>query len=223
MVKRLSGGVGGWRARLGLLTPDDGINDDEYWHYLPEGVSLIFTRYRTPTRFDPISPRMVESYANLQPILDAAETLRITRPKAIVFLCNSCSFVRGVGSDRKIAQALQRQVGIPATTISTAQVQALKTLGIYRVAVAAPYPAAVTQLLVKFLEGNGFEVTSSQSAEMETEWEIGNAPPSVWYDLACEVDRKPSAYCWLAVASARRRFLNRWNTTWENRWSARRR
>ena len=129
-VQRLGGGVGGWRARLGLLSPDDGINVDEFWHYLPDGVSLLFTRYRTATRFDPISPHMVDRYAELEPIVDAAETLRITRPDAIVFLCNSCSFVRGVGGDLKIAAAIQRAVNIPATTISTAQVQALQTLGV---------------------------------------------------------------------------------------------
>ena len=199
-VRRLSGGVPGWRARLGLLSPDDGINDDEFWHYLPDGVSLIFTRYRTATRFDPISPNMVDRYADLEPILDAAETLRITRPGAIVFLCNSCSFVRGVGGDVKISESIQRAVDIPATTISTAQVQALRTLGVQRVAVAGPYPSDVTQLLVDFLEGHGFEVTGSQSAGMETEWQIGNSTPSVWYNLAREVN-SPRAECVLLACS----------------------
>jgi hypothetical protein len=78
--------VGGWRARIGLVTPDDAVNDDEYWEYLPEGVTLFFTRYRTATRFDPISPEMVDQYAELAPILDAAETLRITRPNYVVFV-----------------------------------------------------------------------------------------------------------------------------------------
>ena len=200
MVEPLSGGVGGWRARLGLLTPDDAVNDDEYWQYLPAGVSLIFTRYRTAARFEPISPGMVDSYADLEPILDAAETLRITRPQAIVFLCNSCSFVRGVGGDLKIAEAIQAAVNIPATTISSAQVQALLTLGVQRLAVAAPYPAEVTRLLEKFLEGHGFEVTGSQSAEMETEWQIGNTSPSVWYDLARAAD-SPEADCVLLACS----------------------
>lgn len=203
MLDSLSGGVGGWRARLGLITPDDGINDDEYWQYLPEGVSLIFTRYRTATRFESISPDMVDSYAELEPILDAAETLRITRPQALVFLCNSCSFVRGVGGDLKIAEAIQRAVDIPATTISTAQIQALKTLGVHRVAVAAPYPSEVTQLLVKFLEGHGFAVTNSRCAEMETEWQIGNAPPSVWYNLAREVDSSEAECILLACSGIR--------------------
>ena len=200
MAETLSGGVGGWRARLGFVTPDDGVNDDEYWQYLPDGVSLIFARYLTPKRFEPISPSMVDSYAELDGILHAAEILRITRPKAIVFLCNSCSFVRGVGSDLKIAEAIRNAVDIPATTITTAQVEALRTLGVRRVAVAAPYPPAVTELLVAFLEGHGFEVTGSQSAGMETEWQIGNSPPSVWYNLAREVD-SPQAECVLLACS----------------------
>jgi maleate isomerase len=196
----LSGGVGGWRTRIGLITPDDGINDDEYWQYLPPGVALIFTRYRTKKRFEPISPSMVDSYADLEPILDAAETLRITRPKAIVFLCNSCSFVRGVGSDLKIAEAIHQAVGIPAITISTAQIQALRALGVKRVAVGAPYPPPVTELLVKFLEGNGFSVTGTKSLGLKTEWQIGNSPPSVWYDVALEVN-SPEAECVLLACS----------------------
>ncbi len=200
MLPTFGGGVGGWRARIGLVTPDDAVNDDEYWKYLPEGVSLLFTRYRTATRFDPISPQMVDQYAELAPILDAAETLRITRPKAVVFLCNSCSFVRGPSGSQAIAEGIQQAAQAPATTISAAQVHALKTLGVKRVAVAAPYPPEVTQLLIKFLNEHGFEVTGSRSAGSETEWQIGNSSPSVWYDLAREVD-SPEAECVLIACS----------------------
>ena len=192
--------VGGWRARIGLVTPDDAVNDDEYWEYLPEGVTLFFTRYRTATRFDPISPEMVDQYAELAPILDAAETLRITRPNAVVFLCNSCSFVRGPKGSQAIAEGIERVAQAPATTISTAQVHALKTLGVKRVAVAAPYPPEVTQLLVKYLTEHGFEVTGSRSAGLETEWQIGNSSPAVWYNLAREVD-SPQAECVLLACS----------------------
>ncbi len=41
MIEPLSGGIGGWRARLSLETPDDAVNTDECWLYLPAGVSLI--------------------------------------------------------------------------------------------------------------------------------------------------------------------------------------
>jgi maleate isomerase len=203
LLQNLAGGVGGWRARIGLVSPDDGINDDEYWRYLPEGVSLLFTRYRTATRFDPISPAMLDTYAELAPIVDAAETLRITRPKVIVYLCNSCSFVRGVGYDLKIAEAIRQATSIPAITISTAQVQALKALGVQRVAVAAPYPADVTLLLARFLEGHGFVVTGNRSAGMTSEWQIGNAPQSFWYALAAEADSHEAECVLLACSGIR--------------------
>ena len=67
-------------------------------------------------------------------------------------------------------------------------------------AVAGPYAPEVTQLLVQFLEGHGFEVTGSQSAGMKTEWQIGNSTPSVWYDLARQVD-SPHAECVLLACS----------------------
>ena len=41
MVVPLSGRVGDRRARLGLVTPDDAVNNDECWQHLPAGVSLI--------------------------------------------------------------------------------------------------------------------------------------------------------------------------------------
>ncbi len=43
-------------------------------------------------------------------------------------------------------------------------------------------------------------MTGSQSAGLETEWQIGNSPPSVWYNLACEVD-SPEAECVLLACS----------------------
>ena len=43
-------------------------------------------------------------------------------------------------------------------------------------------------------------MTGSQSAEMETEWQIGNTPPSVWYDLARAAD-SPEADCVLLACS----------------------
>src|SRR5829696_4932485 len=95
------------RARIGVISPDDGINDDEFWAYLPERVNLLFIRYRTGKRFEPISSDMVDSYADLEVLRDAAETLKITLPSAVLFGCNSCSFVRGAGYDRRIIQVLR--------------------------------------------------------------------------------------------------------------------
>jgi maleate isomerase len=103
-------------------------------------------------------------------------------------------FVRGVGSDREIIEAIERGANAPATTITTAQVEALNLMGVKRVAIAGPYPQDVTLRLADFLTSSGFEITSVASAGMDTEWEIGNAKPQVWADLARQVN-SPEAEC----------------------------
>jgi maleate isomerase len=190
-------------ARLGVISPDDGINDDDFWAYLPAKVNLLFTRYRTPMRFDPISIPMVTTYGDIDTLHDEAVNLRITRPSAVFLACNSASFVRGVGNDLKIIEAIERGANAPATTISTAQVAALRLMGVKRVAIAGPYPQEVTLRLGDFLTGSGFEVTTVQSAGMDTEWKIGNAKPQVWADLARQVD-SPEAECIIIAGSGTR-------------------
>ena len=182
-------------ARIGVVTPDDAINDDELWEYLPERTNLLVTRYRTLKRFEPISSAMVDSYADTQIVQEAAETLRITRPSSVLFSCNSCSFVRGPGADLQIIEHIQRGAGAPATTITTAQVEALRHLEAQRVAVGGPYPQELTDHLGNFLTASGFEVTSVVGLGMESEWEIGNATPSG------SPRASPPAYCWPSTGS----------------------
>ena len=185
----MSFSVRGWRGRIGLVMPDDGVNDDEYWLYLPEGVSVMIGRYTTDTRDDDISPDMVDAYAGLEILERAAEVLKITRPSAVVFGCTSCSFVRGVGWDLKQAETIGRVCNAPGTTVSTAMVAALRTMGIKTVAMAAPYPDSVTERFATFLRDSGIGVCHWKALHMTTEWQIGNSPPSVWYEAAREVDR----------------------------------
>jgi maleate isomerase len=191
------------RTRIGIITPDDAVNDDEYWMYVGGDVTLLIDRYRTPERFAPISAEMVSSYSQLDLLADCAETLRITRPQAIAFFCNSCSFVGGVGSDLEICRRIQDTVGVPATTISTEQVEALRNLGIKRVAVGAPYSKEVTARFHSFLEQHDIEVVSSRSLGLSAEWEIGNAVESVWSDLATSVDHPDAEGIVLACSGIR--------------------
>ncbi len=181
--------VRGWRGRVGLVMPDDGVNDDEFWLYLPEGVTVLMARYATPMRDDPISPDMVDSYASLEVLEAASDILRISRPNVVAFGCNSCSFVRGVGWDLEQAAAIGRVCGVPGTTITTAEVAALQALEVQRIAIAAPYPESVTAKFVDFMRATGFDVVNWTTKGFTTEWQIGNASPAVWYELAKNVDR----------------------------------
>ena len=181
--------VPGWRGRIGLVMPDDGINDDEFWLYLPDGVTVLMARYTTPMRDDPITPDMVDSYADLEVLEAATDILRICRPDVVAFGCNSSSFVRGVGWDLEQAAAIGRVCGVPGTTITTAEVAALRALGVLRIAIAAPFPESVTEKFADFMRASGFDVVDWTTKGFTTEWQIGNASPAVWYELAKSVDR----------------------------------
>lgn len=191
------------RCRIGIVTPDDAVNDDEYWKYVGPDVTLLVDRYRTSQRSDPISVDMVASYGQLDLLADCAETLRICRPQSIAFFCNSCSFVEGAAKEAEMRRRISEAGGAPATTISNAQVEALQTLGVKRVAVGAPYVASVTERLHRFLDEHAVTVVSSKSLGLLAEWDIGNAHESVWVDLAREVDHPQAEAIVLACSGIR--------------------
>ena len=178
----------GLTTRIGIISPDDAVNDDEYNWYLPKCVTLLWTRYYTAMRDEPISVEMVGSYGDLEVVRHAAKTLRITRPHVAAFLCNSCSFVHGPAGDERIREVIAETAGSLAVSISNAEVEALHALGVRRISVGAPYPEEVTVRLLDYLQASGFEVVASRSLGMTTEWQIGNTPPQHWLDVAREID-----------------------------------
>ncbi len=193
----------GWRGRIGIISPDDAIIDDEYWRFVPEGANVLVTRFTTRSRDDAISPQMVDTYADLDVLRRAADTLRITRPSAIGFACNSCSFVRGRGWDIRQGEAIGEVANCPGTTISTAMIQALRLYGARTVAVCAPYPAPVTDKLVGYLGEHGIAVAATLSSELDTEWRIGNTPPGYWYMQGRAVDRPEADVVVIACSGSR--------------------
>jgi maleate isomerase len=193
----------GWRGRIGIVSPDDGIVDDEYWRFVPDGVNVLVTRYTTAKRDESISPDMVDAYADLGVLKAAADTLRITRPGAIGFACNSCSFVRGRGWDIKQGEAIGEVANAPGTTISSAMIQALRLYGARKVSISAPYPAAVTERLRHYFGEHGIDVAAINTAELSTEWQIGNTPPGYWYMQGRAVDRPESDVVVIACSGTR--------------------
>lgn len=127
----------GWRARIGVIYPADGLIDEEYWRLAPNGVSILITRIGVPD--EPVSVAMATKVGETDEIEQAAKCLKIVRPNVIVYACTSGSFVKGTGWDLEIADRIEKASGVKATTTSTAIVEAMRTLKIRKVAVAAPY------------------------------------------------------------------------------------
>ena len=151
----------GWRARIGLIYPDDSDSDDEYAAMVPAGCSVHVARNEAPWSDDMVAAvraHLAEGY-----IERAARLLVPVRPTAIGYACSSGSFVGGPGYHLEIVDELTRITGAPATTATTAGEVALKTLGMSKISVVTPYERARNDILVGVLEAQGFQVRALET------------------------------------------------------------
>jgi maleate isomerase len=88
----------------------------------------------------------------------AAEELAEINASAVCFCSTSGSFVKGMGYDTELMERIRSVTGVPAVATSPAVVEALRTMGITKVAIASPHGDQVNQLAGAFLEGNGIQV-----------------------------------------------------------------
>lgn len=106
-------------------------------------------------------------------LADGAEALRPWLPDSVLWACTSGSFVFGWDGARRQADAIAHRLGVPASSTSIAFVNAVRALGVSRVAVAASYPDDVARSFVDFLASGGVEVTWMQSHGIVTAKEVG--------------------------------------------------
>jgi maleate isomerase len=152
---------------LGLVYPDDmWVDQDlavvmaEWQAYLGPEVRVVSARTYVPMR-----PQTVELgiwLAENGEIEAAAARLMRYRPQVVAYYCTTVSFVRGAAGDADLIRRMQAATGVPCTTTSRAVVEALRALGIRRVATASPYMPDVDQALTSFLHEHGIEVVSSR-------------------------------------------------------------
>ncbi|RCV57777.1 maleate cis-trans isomerase family protein [Marinitenerispora sediminis] len=121
-------------------------------------------------------------------LAEGARTLREQGIDAIVWACTSGSFVFGwEGAARQVA-GVREVAGVPASSTSFAFVNAVRHLGLGRVAVAATYPDDVAQRFVEFLRDGGIEVASMSSRGIVTAAEVGTLPPADVLDFVARND-----------------------------------
>ena len=135
----------GAAGRIGFLFPGDGLNDDEFWSWLPDGVAWLTARYPGTLPDQPLNHATFKASADLGPMVAAAKVLAEAHPDVIVTGDHAGSFILGQGHDVTQAKAIAQASGARAgSTPSTAIIAALQSLGIARVAITSPYDADVT-------------------------------------------------------------------------------
>lgn len=117
--------------------------------FIPRGVGV---RSLTPTGYDHA----------WNGILSAAEHLAKEGVDAIMVIGTSLTFYRGYEAHQDLLHQLRVKTGLPASTMSEAIVDGLRSVGAERIAVATAYSDEVNDRLAGFLAKAGFEVLAME-------------------------------------------------------------
>ncbi len=172
--------------RLGvLIPPSNTMMETELNHWAPPSVTMHYHRlYRDSV------PQITRKslMTMIERLEESASLLAMAQVDLMVFGCTSASILEGSGWDQKISQRIEAATGIPAIATGTAMVEALRSRGIQKVALATPYPDDVTQLEATFLENNGFSVVGLGCLGIIDSYGIPVTPLEKVYQRAMQVE-----------------------------------
>lgn len=158
--------------RIGAIYPDDAWVDseaqalvDEFRRFLPGDVELISAATYVPAADNTADLGIF--LAENGDIEEAARRLMPYKADCFAYYCTTVSFIRGPGGDFDISKRIVEATGKPATTTSTAMIEALRALNISRVSLASPYLQDVEQKFIEFFEAHGIAVVKSLSLCLE--------------------------------------------------------
>jgi maleate isomerase len=182
--------------RIGLLIPSSNtVQEPELWSALPKGITLHVARMRLNN---------VEAESTLriaQEIETESEKLANANVDVIVLAATAPSSRKGVGYDQELIKRMSGASGKPATTASTALLEALRTLGVTQIVLGAPWTTAVNQTVAAFIEANGFKVLAQEALGHVRNLEIGLLEPQTAYDVGHRVNRPEADAVMLACGN----------------------
>ncbi len=151
--------------RIGVVVPFDFALDREYWQFVPPDVSLHITR--TPFHEGSVGIDLARAVAEPAEAADAIGSLVAIEPDVIAYACTSGSFVNGLMGERALRDTMTGAGARKVVTTSGALIEALRTLGVRRVALGTPYLADLGALLGEFVREAGFGVASLANLDLD--------------------------------------------------------
>lgn len=148
------------RKGIGLVAPFDFALDDECWRWLPADTSLYVTR-TARLEDTAVTAELAEAVGDTKAVMPCVSSLISSEPSSVAYACTSGSFVGGVAGEALLRKAMVQAGAKEAVTTSGALLDALRQLGIKKLAIATPYNEELTKFLVDFLELSGFEVVKA--------------------------------------------------------------
>ena len=98
------------------------------------------------------------------------------------------SFFKGLGYDQEVSARITAATGKPATTTSTALLQALRAVDVTHIALGAAYDDAVNAVAAEFLIANGLQVVNRLGLGYVDNLEVGRLGIDSAIDVGVRVD-----------------------------------
>jgi maleate isomerase len=185
--------------RIGLLLPSsNSVQEPEFCRVLPKGVTLHVARMRLSN---------VEAESTLRIVLEIeteSRKLADVDVDVIVLAATAPSSRNGIGYDRELIARITAASGKPATTASTALLEALRLLSVKRIVLGAPWSEAVNATTAAFIAANGYDVIAQEALGHVRNLDIGLLDPQTAYDVGRRLDRPEADAVMLACGN--------WNT-----------
>jgi maleate isomerase len=182
--------------RIGLLLPSsNSIQEPDFVKVLPEHITLHVARMRLSNVEADSTLRIV------QEIETESQKLADTDVDVIVFAATAPSSRNGIGYDQELIKRISAASGKPATTASTALLEALRALSAKRIVLGAPWSEAINRTAAAFIEANGFEVLAQEALQLVRNLDIGLLDPQTAYDVSRRIDRPDADAVMLACGN----------------------
>jgi maleate isomerase len=170
--------------RIGLLVPSSSsVQEQDFRRVLPEDITLHVARMRLSNVEADSTLRIV------QEIEVESQKLADVDVDVIIFPATAPSSRNGIGYDQELIKRISAASGKPATTASTALLEALRVLAIKRIALGAPWSAPVNETVAAFIEANGVKVLAQEALGLVRNLAIGLLDPQTALDVGRCVNR----------------------------------
>jgi len=141
----------GWRGRIGLIVASSDPTVEMAFHEMkPEGVAIYVAR--VPLLETNAPKEKLKALEQMDAAIPAAARLLAdVEPDIVAFCCTAGSVLKGIGTDERIIETIERETGARATTTSTAIVEQLRHLQISRIDLLTPFTEKFSTLVQRFL------------------------------------------------------------------------
>jgi maleate cis-trans isomerase len=175
------------RHRVGYISASDPDElSYDFGSTLPSFLEMVSAAPPEPVRLV-----TVEALAAAERGLDiAAQSLVESGVQAIIVSIAPMVYVGGHGYDRVIIDRVHDATGLPVTTNQTAAVDALKALGVSRIALLNPNTSDLLAHQVQFFEDSGIHVDVAKSMEIADNRDIDCVQRDTSYEFVKSVIRE---------------------------------